>query len=219
LRTKLSMAQHKVDIEKYCLQMEEVKSRIAFLESVLEGLISLGRNDFDAELLAVHIRKILELIAFSSMIANKDQYSLLHQNFAKHWNAKDLLDRLESINPDFYPLPVKIESVNSEGVKNLQPIEKKYLTKNQFISLYDRCSSLLHTKNPYSDKTVAPFDKADAKKWIFHIQKLLAFHRARMFGNTEGWLIVMQHESDGRVHGFPFLAVRRNPIAPYGKQP
>lgn len=199
------------DIVKYCACMEEVKTRLALINSVLAGSISLGRPDFDAELFAVHFRKTLELIAFASMIANKDQYSSIHKNFSSHWNAKEMLDHLEKINPEFYPAPMKVANINNDGVKNLQFIQHGFLTKNQFISLYNQCCGSLHTRNPYSTKSNLALVKLDAKKWISHIQKLLAFHRARMFGTSEGWLVVMQYETDGQVHAFPFQALPNHP--------
>lgn len=200
-----------LDIVKYCVCMEEVKARITLLDSVIAGSISFGRSDFETELFAVHFRKILELIVFSSMVANKGQYSNAHKNFASHWNAKEMLDHLESINPEFYPSPMKVASISVDGVKNLQFLQYGFLTKKQFISLYNRCGGALHTKNPYSSKLSSSLDKSDAKKWISHIQKLLWFHRARMFGESEGWIVVMQHETDDQVHAFPFHALPSQP--------
>ncbi|MCD6450086.1 MAG: hypothetical protein J7L34_06235 [Thermotogaceae bacterium] len=187
--------------------MEEVNARINFLKTILKGSKALGQNKFNSELFAIHLRKILELIAFGSLIANKEKYSQAHKHFDSHWNAKDMLAYLEEVNPDFYPAPLKIGSIGMNGEKNLDFVIKGFLRKDQFVSLYNRCGGLLHTQNPFSSKKIPKLNTTDVKKWVALIQELLAFHRARLFGATEGWLVVMQHESDGKVHAFPFHAL------------
>lgn len=191
--------------------MQEIKERINLLETIHTGKMSLGNNKFDSEFLAIQLRKILELIAFGSLIANKEQYAQAHNNFDSHWNAKDMLKYLEAVNPDFYPAPLKVASIGTNGEKNLDFIKKGFLTKEQFVSLYDKCGGLLHTQNPFSAKKAQRLNITDFKKWVALIQKLLAFHRARLFGATEGWLVVMQHESDGKVHAFPFHGLPGQP--------
>ena len=86
--------------------MEEVRDRINLVRSVGEHNITTGREVFDVELVFVQLRKVLELIAFASLTANKDKYCAAHANFATHWRAKSMLEELEKINPDFYPMPI-----------------------------------------------------------------------------------------------------------------
>ena len=54
----------------------------------------------------LQIRKILELIAFASLVANKNVYTAVFSKVSKAWNAGDLLKELEQVNPDFYPVPI-----------------------------------------------------------------------------------------------------------------
>ena len=95
-------------IQMYCNSMEEVKTRISIVRSVANRSLSLRIGDlFDYELVCIHFRKCLELIAFASLMANKDRYAEVHNNFTKHWKAKGILDELNKIHPEFYPSPIE----------------------------------------------------------------------------------------------------------------
>src|SRR6516162_6253486 len=99
--------------------MEAVKQRLAQVEAIGTRHVTTGEIVFDIELAFLHVRKILELIAFGSLIANRDKYSAVHENFANHWKAKDMLSAIEKLNADFYPVPVKSPQKLPSGVKKI----------------------------------------------------------------------------------------------------
>lgn len=75
----------------------------------------------------------LELIAFGSLVANKDSYSAAYAKFAEHWNARLMLRDVERVNPDFYPRPViEAPSTDPRAIHNLQDRGSDYLTKDEF---------------------------------------------------------------------------------------
>jgi hypothetical protein len=94
------------DIQIYCDNMAVVKTRIEVVQGILSGQITTGKDDCNTELIFLQLRKTLELIAFASRSANKTAYSAVHKKFASHWRAKAMLDTLEKVNPDYYPLPL-----------------------------------------------------------------------------------------------------------------
>src|ERR1700688_4080893 len=106
------------DDEIYCNCMEELKHRIAVICSVLNGSISTTYPMFDSELMHLQFRKSLELIAFSSLTANKAVYSAAFEKFASHWNAKRMLEDLEEVNTDFYPVAVNPPQTLADGTKS-----------------------------------------------------------------------------------------------------
>ncbi|MCY3886057.1 MAG: hypothetical protein OXG24_14220, partial [Gammaproteobacteria bacterium] len=59
---------------------------------------------------------------------------------------------IEDFNPDFYPKPTKPGRKDEDGVIPLQELRGGYLTKEQFTTLYTRCSRVLHTPDPFSNK-------------------------------------------------------------------
>lgn len=189
------------DTEQYCACMESIKRRLALVLSVTEGRFSAGNEEFDAELVCVQLRKTLELIAFASLSANKEKYSRTHQDFAKDWNAKRLLKRLEQLHPDFYPKPGELV-ILPDGGKHVSLIEDGFLTRDEFVTLYEKCSGVIHARNPFHpDPPVINFGYS-IQDWAKRIQRLLAFHFIRFVDRKEIWVVQMSHPDDGKVHVF-----------------
>lgn len=65
------------------------------------------------ELIFLQLRKSLELIAFASLAANKDAYAAVFPTFAEDWKAKRILEKIEKINPYFYPAHRKANAGDS----------------------------------------------------------------------------------------------------------
>src|SRR5262249_48846568 len=144
--------------------MNGVKLRIALIETLMSGTSGLP----DVPLIetgALQFRKILELIAFGSLVANEKIYASTHKGFATEWNAKKLLKKLEQLKPHFYPAPVKQVPANMPGVLlRHEKVTQGYLTRNDFVDAYQYSSELIHTTNPYSTKTQGDL-KTHSKKF------------------------------------------------------
>ena len=169
------------DIQKYCACMDQVKARLALATSIMNAPPPAGDHSAQAELIAIQFRKILELIAFGSLVANQVKFSTAYADFATHWKVKGLLANLKIINADFYPTPLKPMVLQSDGVKHFPKVLSGFLNLNQFSNLYDDCNSVLHTSNPFNIKRKAKsISKEAAAKWIKHIKVLLNIHLARL---------------------------------------
>jgi len=199
------------DIQRYCIVMEEVKSRIQAIENHYSSALITNGIDTRSELVAIQFRKILEMIAFGSLIANREEYSRAYSNYISHWNAKEMLGNLRTINPAYFPVPLKPPRTREDGTKHFDRITKGFITEEQFLSLYNDCGSLLHTKNPYALKKTKVFSTEATKKWIKLINGLLNTHLARLIDSEEGWVVIMHYPSDGRVHAFQFQGVDSAP--------
>jgi len=195
------MAQDVTLPRKYCTQMEEVKKRIDIVSQIDNGKRFTNDELFDYEIVSIHFRKILELIAFSTMIANIEIYKSTHKNFSNHWKAKTMLDSLEKLHPDFYPKPIKLESQNGRK-KHFDVIKSGYLTKEDFIFLYDRCSDVLHAWNPFTEKERHVDFKYTVADWISRIQNLLKLHLIRFIDRDEIWMVTMHNPETGKVHAY-----------------
>ena len=184
----------------YCNCMEEVKRRLGLVLSVTDGHFSTSHEDFDGELVCLQLRKTLELIAFGSLAANKEKYAQTYSDFATHWNAKRLFAKLEKIHPQFYPQPVEFTPPDEHGGMHLLPVEDAFLTRDEFVTLYDKCSEVLHTWNPFrADPHVVNFGYS-IRHWVERIQRLLAVHWMRLVDSEDIWLVYMQYPEDGKVH-------------------
>ena len=179
--------------------MQEIKDRLALVDAVGNHTISTSVKTFDIELVFLQIRKCLELIAFSSLIATKDTYSTAHANFASHWKAKLMLECVEKLNPDFYPIPVQPPKLLDNGVKHLDLVPDGFLTRSEFVTLYEKSSEFLHSRNPFTTKDPVVKLGYSTKEWVSRIKCLLKLHITHLVDGSV-WIIDVRNE--GPVQGY-----------------
>jgi hypothetical protein len=179
--------------------MEEVRDRVNLVKSVGAHSITTGHQVFDMELVFLQLRKILELIAFASLTANKEKYSAANAQFATHWKAKLMLQELEKINPDFYPMPVGQPQLQANGVKHCPAVTGGFLTKDDFEFLYDKTGDILHVRNPFSAKDPTLKIRYSTKEWVSRIQVLLALHIVHLVGGKK-WIVEIPNAGAIRVY-------------------
>ena len=182
------------DTERYSACMDEIKLRADLIHKIIQSRVSLGSELFDGEIICLQIRKILELIALSSLVANKEKYAAAYEKFQFHWKANKILEALGKINPDFYPTPVKISQKGKVGENNfwhLEHIKDGYLTKDEFIKLLDICSDALHIWNPYNPRKRIINFELSVDEWMKKIECLLQIHSMHLADSKDYWLVVM----------------------------
>jgi len=182
--------------------MEEIKKRVACINQFLNSSFSYGVDHYDYEVVCIHLRKILELIAFSNLAANKNEVDKMHKNIEGMWNARKLLKLIGRINPDFYPKPIEISAPDSRGVKIINFIENGYLTKEEWVQLYNLCSDFLHVWNPYNERERFVNFKISVSEWVQKIQNLLGVHTVQLLEDRI-FTVFMNYPMDGKVHAFP----------------
>ena len=194
--------------QKYLACMEEIKKRTSVVTAFVRGEINSKYIITTAESVALQLRIILELIALSSLVANREQYSKHRANFKKDWNAKRILKTLEKVNPKFYPIPTKQVPI-SKGHYATPQIESGYLKKEEFITLYDRCSSILHADNPFSKKesNMRLFLSKEAPEWMDKIIVLLNHHHVHPIDDDRMYIVLMKSKNDEKVHMTEFLKI------------
>jgi hypothetical protein len=105
------------------------------------------------ELVYLQFRKILELIAFASLVANKTEYAKQRDKFYKDWHAERIIADIEKLNPEFYPVAGKqVLDPTTGKVIEILHVKSGFLTKADFVELYNICGSLLHAGNPFSPR-------------------------------------------------------------------
>ncbi len=181
----------------YQALMQSVKNRIAGLRRLATGSLSLGDERLNWEWAALQLRMVLEGVAFASLAAQRDAYAKVHARFAEHWNASWLLRDLRKVNPEFYPQPKRMTDGSREGVKRLEEV-KDYLTEAEFAELYELCSQIIHSHNPFGD--LKPIDtRLTLIEWIGRIEALLDTHVIRPHGSNQRWIVQMSAVPDGTV--------------------
>ncbi|NHQ59073.1 hypothetical protein G9409_00475 [Chlorobium sp. BLA1] len=189
-------------VKLYCGLMEDVKSRVALIRRFTSGEVQVGSEQFAYECVSVQLRKVLELIAFASLCANKEKYSEAYSGFAKHWRAKALLDAIGHLHPGFYPQPMRPPVASPDGTKHLDRVADGFLTQPEFVVLYDKCSEVIHTRNPFSTSEPRIDFVHSVDNWLYKITSLLNLHLMVLAGRSQVWLVSMHEPSDGRVHAY-----------------
>ncbi|MYN04732.1 hypothetical protein GTP41_21800 [Pseudoduganella sp. DS3] len=175
--------------KKYSNSLNEIRLRLAVLESMCQGSLTTGSEYFDYELAAVNLRKILENIAFGSLTANSRAYEGVYAGIEKIWRAKELLDKLERMYVDFYPKPLE-PPVITDGIPrklHFELLTSGFLTRVEFVELYDLCSSVIHSQNPFKPSATINF-RLSVMEWVHRIRSLLRFHFFRLSGLPQLWL-------------------------------
>jgi len=193
------------DIQKYCDLMEEVKRRISVVDFFFTGGGHALYKPTTVESVGLQIRKVLELIAFGSLAANKEIYSANYEKFATSWNARLLLRDLERINRDFYPKPVvEAPYPDPRVLHQLKDREADYLTKQEFEKAYEKCGAIMHAENPYGSRINYDYYLERLPAWRTQIVNLLNNHQIRLVNQKGFWLIHMKEERDDKVHYYKF---------------
>lgn len=180
------------DSKIYVECMSEVRDRLNTVSWLAAGESVLNaRSQCLMELMLLQLRMVLELIAFSSLTANKEKYSTVHEGFQSHWKAAKMLDSLRKLNPHFYPTPVFRQNVGPGPTGRIrweyQVTKDGFLTPDDFVFLYDACSAVVHARNPFSNKTSVEI-KYDFPVWVERIRSLIRIHFMH-FIDDRRWLI------------------------------
>lgn len=188
--------------QKYKECMKEAKRRIEVVDQVISRKITTGILITDVELMCIQIRKILELIALSSVAANQVEYQKVSNNLAKLWNAKDIVKSLDPINPKHYPEPIILQGWNGDpNHTRTQPVNNGYLTRDELFDIYSRCGGLLHAQNPFGKNK----DFVQASKvipiWLKKIGTLLDKHIVNLVDSDAMIMVILNlgYENDVSV--------------------
>ena len=190
-----SFVKNTENLNKYLAVMAEIKLRTHVIQTFLSGAQNAVYKASSIETTGLQFRKVFELIAFASLAAHKDLYSVAYSDFAKHWEAAKLVKRLREINPRFYPEPVIQAVTGNPNVKrDLQPRPPDYLTEESLVEAHGRCGSLMHAANPFGHEIDYGFYEARFPGWMTQIVNLFDAHLVHLPGDTGFYLMQMGSE-------------------------
>lgn len=195
------------DIEIYVGYIAEVRAKRDVIQDFIDGRATTGVEAYNDEFVFLQLRKTLELIAFASLTANKDVYSAVYEKFAEHWRVKAMLDYLEKVNPDFYPDPHDPPQETAPGVKHFPKPSDNYMTKCDFVILYNAASHFLHARNPFTAKPSQIDILYPVQEWVVRIRRLLLWHVMHLV-NGDKWVVNVPFA--GVVQAWPAAPQRGN---------
>jgi len=153
----------------------------------------------------LQFRKILELIALGSLVANKGEFSKVYNDFAKYWNARSLLRDLERLNANFYPRPiVEVPSKRPRVKMDLQDKKDGFLSKDEFLKLYQKCGAIMHAGNPYGSQVDYEYYERNIQGWLDKVIGLLNSHTIRLVNDPKLYVVHMHEDRDDKVHHYVF---------------
>lgn len=166
--------------KRYTDLMGEVKLRLLYIEKLAGQFSSVGGrtfgdNVFIYESMCLQLRKVLELIAFSTLVANQKTIEPSLKGYEEFWKAKVILKKVAALNPHFFPMPVRVfERPDGRTQLEVEPREDAFALA-EFPELYDACSQVVHTNNPYSAQTLTPIGRPFTA-WVQRMRNLLQTH-------------------------------------------
>ena len=167
--------------EIYLKNMRDVKRRLRYSENQVHEFSNTQEYLF-LENAILHTRKALECIAYASIAPNKKAYSKFRSeakkpaDFRKDYHGAKILKQLGMVNKEFYPLPLIEPKLVGVRQWHFDRLKDGYLTKSQYIKLYDRLGKFLHSDNPWdNDKGYLNLAK-DMTESFSRIRALLQIH-------------------------------------------
>jgi hypothetical protein len=180
---------------------DEVKKRMEAIRLLFEKEYSTPFRRTNIEFYALQFRKILELIALSSLLCDKQLYAETYGKIESWWNASDIFKCIAKENPDFYPQPIIQD--RTEG--SITWVEKTtgFLTQDEFVELYGRSANLLHAGSLSRDskKNNLLYDEYDKGAPTYY-SKIIGLLNEHIIHLSNGNIVnvLMQAESDNKVH-------------------
>ena len=172
-------------IEMYLKAMYEFKHRIIVVGAMCENMYinKKSGNIIDVENICLQIRKLLELIAMSSLIMSKQAFTNAREGFEKMWNAKYILKDIKQIHPDFFPMSISGLLSENNGSYQMEDIKHEVLTEKMFCKIYDKCGVALHIPNPFSvDNNIVKYLGEQIPKWLDLIFLTMKKHMVLLYG-------------------------------------
>ncbi len=174
----------------------EIKKRIEVIADHINKATTEKYLIIEVETVCLQFRKILEKTALMSLVANKDLYAAQNESFAKHYHAERIMRDLERINPKFYPVPVKRVETDG-GYDDLTELEEGYLTKEEFVKLYEKCGGMMHAQNPFASVKAPEEYQAEFPKWLTKICLLLNHHIITLADEGIMLVALMERKDNG----------------------
>lgn len=187
--------------EKYLAVLVEIKRRVKVIDDIIKADSRLRYRATSIETACLQIRKVLELIAFGSLIANVRIYSAQHRKFAEHWNPKLMLKDMTRVNPNFYPSPIiqkpsAVSGIDMDWIAR----EKDFLTKDDFLHAYEKCGGIMHAANPYGATTDFDAYQTDLIQWRKKIVNLLNAHTMELVEDDLIYLFQMSPDDQSPTY-------------------
>ena len=171
-------------IKVYGNLLVETKARLSFVDNAINGQMKLPSKVVE-EFSYLQLRMACESIALGCLTIHGEMLGDKVRNIQDNWNGGIIINRLEKLHSDFYPMPF-LEEIQPSGVRHLAEIKQPYLTRQDLIKLVGICGEKLHmgtVKKLLDENTKYNFSFSDIKNWSDKIHNLINHHQFRLLDN------------------------------------
>lgn len=199
-----------MNIDLYLKLMAEIKNRVQSISDILNEKRTTTFPATNIEFMCLQIRKILELISLSSLVVNHKLFEKEKVKYQKFWHAERILNDIERLNPYFYPIPIIENPPTDDSEKKLlKEREVDFLTKKDFIKIYEKCGKIMHADNPFGSQIDERYYNEQIGIWLTKITKLLNCHKIKLADDNIFYLIHMYEKNSDLVHAYTFEKVKK----------
>ena len=179
-------------INTYLDLMHEVKRRHLSLQTAFNEPYRLMFQAVVIDHCYLQIRKMLELIAFSTLSANQHALSAVQHGKTRDYHAEKVLRSIERKFGQVYPRPIHQRMDPRPGVRaDFADLTEGFLTRAEFAALYDECGNVLHGRNPFRKPLDLDYYWPRIPEWSGKIRALLDSHIATIVNDPHMHLIQM----------------------------
>jgi hypothetical protein len=185
---------HVQAIDLYRILMFEARQRIEAINFILAGGTRLSEG-IVRELCYLQLRMLCETIALGCLVAHGDIVESQIRNFEKEWHAEKILEKLEKLNPDFFPQQMVFggSGIMKSITANTNP---NALKKDELPQLYKKCGGFLHRgtlkkitrSNPLTDGRL---NVPDIVNWTQKVEDLLGSHLIPLYATAAGGAMLL----------------------------
>jgi hypothetical protein len=207
----MASAEDLASLQLYMELMEEVKARAASINTLTNDQRGIP-SPMVREYCYLQLRMLCELIALGCLVAHGDIVASSPASLRKAYDPAEILQHLESLHPDFYPVPV-IPIQTAEGWRFDHYDDRPFLAKRDLRALWSRCGSVLHRGNLrklIGPKTPVQRDFADVAEGGQKVLNLLSAHRIIRLGGRVTFIAFLQVDQLG---GAVQVAIGEAPLA------
>lgn len=187
------MKKEPTPIEMYLKAMYEFRARTVAVGLMCKNMYMVKKsgNVFDIENICLQIRKLLELIAMSSLIMNKEAFEKAEKSFKNMWNAKLILKDIKRIHPQFFPISISgTLTKDDKGIWVMDEIDHEPLTEDSFCKIYDKCGAALHIPNPFSENEQLLHELGEKiPLWLDKIYLTMENHMVFLYGTNLAYAV------------------------------
>ncbi|EIK2268851.1 hypothetical protein [Vibrio cholerae] len=155
--------------ETYLKIICEIRDRIHTAESLSEV-----ENLVFIESTSLQIRKVLELVAYLSILVNGDKLNSKERN---EYHAKKIVELLNEKTTIFYPFPSCVIEKSDGKEKNIIPLfHESSLSQVEFKEAYQLCGKVLHAQHPLKTKVNFQDIKRKNHNYLQRLKSLMTQH-------------------------------------------